>query len=132
MVGNLNIVQNTTVLYGLKGYLKIIDKIIKDLNAYNYSFDIKLILTEAISNAFIHGNNKDNTKPIKILYYFDGASIIFEVKDSGIKSLEFGISKTINDADILNEGGRGLFLINSLSDELEYKCNTLIIKKNIA
>lgn len=128
----MNIMKNTTVLHGLKNYLKIIDKIITDLDAYDYSFEIKLILTEAISNAFIHGNNKDKTKPIRILYYFDGARIVFEIKDSGLKSVEFGISKTINDADILNEGGRGLFLIKCLSDELEYKCNTLIIKKNIA
>lgn len=49
--------SNEFILYGLSKHKQIIDKITAELNASKYNFDIKLILTEALTNAFKHGNN---------------------------------------------------------------------------
>lgn len=118
-------------LNSLSDYNAIIDNIIADLNIYNYSFDIKLILTEALTNAFNHGNKNDSSKPVYITYYFDGENIEFQILDSGNNLKNINIPEQVSDEDLLNEHGRGLFLINQFSDKVKIKNNTLIIQKKL-
>lgn len=58
------------ILYGLSEYENIVDKIINDINCHANYFGIKLILTEAITNTFKHGNNKNEDKPIHLRYEY--------------------------------------------------------------
>ncbi|MCD2348814.1 ATP-binding protein [Clostridium guangxiense] len=127
----LNLIKNTQTLYGIDGYNKIIETIIQKLNAYDYYFDIKLILTEALLNAFEHGNKSDKTKPINLFYNFDGKYLNFKITHYTKNTQNINIPESINNEDLLKEHGRGLFLIRSLSDKVEFKDNSLFIKKNI-
>lgn len=120
------------VLYGIDNYLQIIDQVISDLCITRDYFDIKLILTEALTNAYKHGNSSDKTKPIKLAYYSSGKTAGFEIQDSGINNKPICIPDKIEDDAILNESGKGLFLIKALSDKFEIRNNALIIEKNIA
>jgi len=124
-----NIKKNTLILYGLNNYMAVINNIITDLNAYKYSFDIRLILTEGLSNAFKHGNNGDSSKPIYLLYSFDGKNLEFKITHSQLHLQNIHIPKKITDKDLLEDSGRGLFLINSFADKVELTENALIIKK---
>lgn len=119
------------VLFGLLEHKKVIDKIIIYINAFQHDFDIRLILTEALTNAFKHGNHMDINKPIYLKYFYNGKTVRFEISDSG-KGFENEIIQEIVDEDLLSEGGRGLFIIKSLSDKIELKKNTLIIQKSLA
>ncbi|KOF57643.1 hypothetical protein AGR56_15230 [Clostridium sp. DMHC 10] len=125
----LNLIKNTQTLYGIDGYNKIIETIIQKLNAYDYYFDIKLILTEALLNAFEHGNKSDKTKPINLFYNFDGKYLNFKITHYTKNTQNINIPESINNEDLLKEHGRGLFLIRSLSDKVEFKDNSLFIKK---
>lgn len=127
----LNLTKNVQILYGIDNYNKVIEDIIKKLNAYDYYFDIKLILTEALLNAFEHGNKSDKTKPINLSYNFDGKYLTFKITSSEKNLPKINIPESVSNEDLLKDHGRGLFLINSLSDKVEFKDNSLLIKKNI-
>lgn len=127
----LNLTKNVQILYGIDNYNKIIEDVIKKLNAYDYYFDIKLILTEALLNAFEHGNKSDKTKPINLFYNFDGKYLTFKITSSEKNLPKINIPEAVSNEDLLKDHGRGLFLINSLSDKVEFKDNSLLIQKNI-
>jgi serine/threonine-protein kinase RsbW len=122
---------NTITLYGISGCEEVIYKVINELYLKKMEFDIKLILTEAISNAYYHGNNEDDSKPIFLSYELTGKVLNLKIKDVGSNNIELYIPDEIQIEDILSDGGRGLFLIKCLADNVIYKDNTLIIDKYI-
>ncbi|PAB59532.1 ATP-binding protein [Anaeromicrobium sediminis] len=117
------------VLYDLTQYKKIIEEVIRDLNASEYYFDIKLILTEALTNAYKHGNKSNNKKSIYLRYFYNNNELKFEIEDSGSNQKNITIPNEISDENLLDGSGRGLFLIKSMADNVEYKGNMLIIQK---
>jgi serine/threonine-protein kinase RsbW len=117
------------VLYGLSHYTEVINDIIYQLNAKDYEFDIKMILNEAIANAFFHGNRSSEELPIMVRYSKKNNNVIFEIEDSG--DTEFCMGDTCENSDILSEGNRGLFLIGCYADKIEYNDKTLKVLKSI-
>ncbi|AWI06497.1 ATP-binding protein [Clostridium drakei] len=124
--------SNEFILYGLSEYKKVIDKVISELNASQYDFDIKLILTEALTNAFKHGNNMNKDKPIYLRYLYNNSNVKFEIQDCGTGLKNVIINDNLGNEDILEDKGRGLFIIKNLSDNIELKPNMLIIEKTLA
>lgn len=59
-------IKGKVLLYGIDRISEKLDIIIQSLNLEKQCFEIKLIVTEAVNNAFIHGNKKDKSKPICI------------------------------------------------------------------
>ena len=57
-----NKTTNEVILYGIDNISEKLDGIIHSLNLEKQCFEIKLIMSEAIANAFIHGNNQDKDK----------------------------------------------------------------------
>ncbi|WBW95370.1 ATP-binding protein [Oceanirhabdus sp. W0125-5] len=124
--------KNQFIMYGLTKYKEIIDKIINELKAFNDGFEIKLILTEALTNALKHGNNGNRDKPIYLRYSYDDNKVVFEIEDSGDGFKNLTIPNELIDETTLNENGRGLFLINCIADKIESRNNVLIIEKNLS
>lgn len=122
-------IKKEFILYGLDKYNEVIDKIIEDLNILSHSFDIKLMLTEALTNAFKHGNNSDENEPIYLRYNYIDNNIQFEIEDCGSGFENIVIPDELTDEILLNDSGRGLFLIKCAADKIEFKNSTLIIKK---
>ncbi|WP_242967918.1 ATP-binding protein [Tepidibacter mesophilus] len=121
--------KNEFVLYGLDNYKQVIDNVINELNISHDCFDIKLILTESLTNAFKHGNNSDNYKPIYLRYIYNNMNIEFEIEDCGNGFKSLSIPNKLSDENLLNDSGRGLFLIECIADNIEFKENKLIIQK---
>lgn len=120
------------VLYGLDNINSKLDNIIESLNLKESYFEIKLIISEAVNNAFAHGNNSDKSKPIYVKWELAEKTFILIVTDcgSGIRDLE--MCSEINQDNILDESGRGLYIINSYADEVKFIENSIIIKKYIS
>lgn len=123
--------KNEIVLYGLAKYKESIDKITVDLNVHDDCFDIKLMLTEALTNAFKHGNKEDKNKPIYLRYYAYSTYIRFEIEDCGEGFKNIKMPNILLKDDLLSNSGRGLFLIKSIADKIELRNNTLIIQKQL-
>ncbi|MNB82424.1 anti-sigma F factor [compost metagenome] len=116
---------------GLGNHQSIIEGIIQELDLEQYAFDIRLILMEAVTNAYYHGNLSDCTKPITIRYLLNGELLNLQVQDSGAGARELVIPDQIGDEQLLEDGGRGLYLIRCFSDSAEMIHNTIFIKKSI-
>ncbi len=122
---------NKYVIYGLKNYKEVIAAVIKDLCAQSCEFDIKLILTEAISNAFYHGNNGNEELPIHIRYFLRNGLVTFEIEDCCKTPNKFVLPNPMAEPDPFQESNRGLFLIGCYADKLEIQEGKLIIEKII-
>lgn len=120
-------------LYGLFECESIITKMIEDLKCHNHHFDLKLILVESLTNAFKHGNNMDEEKPIYLKYEYKKKTkyIKIEVEDSGDDLKDIAIIDEITDEMLDDTNGRGLYLIKCLSDTFYFKGNKMIIEKSL-
>ena len=119
------------VLYGIDGYVHIINDIKTSLHLDKHSMDIRLILTEALNNAYRHGNLYDNNKPIFLRCYKDSDKVKFEIEDTGDGLFIKENLNEIKEENILLEGGRGLYLIKSFADEVSFNGNTITITKKL-
>ena len=84
--------------------------------------------SEAITNAFIHGNNSNKSKPIFVKWELDDEFVNITVKDSGKKLGDLVINKDIEE-DILSESGRGLNIISLYADEVKLGESGIVMKK---
>lgn len=79
--------------------------------------DLKLALTEAVSNSVRHAYGPDGTGQVEIRYELRGDRVVVEVVDDGA-----GFDPEDSPAfegDELSEGGLGIAIIRTIADELE-------------
>ena len=77
-------------------------------------------LTEAVSNAIIHGNKQDRTKTVCIRYAQVTDKLAVRVTDQG-GGFNYDSLPDPTSPDRLCEcGGRGVFLMNQLCDRMHY------------
>lgn len=95
--------------------------------------DIKTIISEAVSNAIIHGYEQDCNKEVFVSALLNNNELTMIVKDEGV-----GIENVVEALRInyssKNRTGLGFTIIKSLSDDLQVKSKKdfgtkLIIKK---
>jgi len=120
------------VFYGIDNINNKMDNIIESFNLKNQHFEIKLIISEALNNAFIHGNKSDKNKPIYVEWHIDKSNLTLTVTDCGVGIEGLEINKEINNSNIFDENGRGLYIINCYTDEVSFKGNSIIMKKRIS
>ena len=85
--------------------------------------DILISLTEAVNNAIIHGNNKDESKFVLIDMKEEPKGVVFSVTDEGNGFDPNNVPDPTTEEFISCCGGRGVFIIKSLADKVEYKGN---------
>lgn len=77
-------------------------------------------VSEALSNSIIHGNRFDVNKNVTLRVFFQSDFLVIEVVDEG-KGFTFDcINDPTKPVNLMNEKGRGIFLIRQLSDEMAY------------
>ncbi|MEL7832502.1 ATP-binding protein [Fodinibius sp. Rm-B-1B1-1] len=83
---------------------------------------IMLTLSEAVNNAIMHGNNEDPDKKVVVKSRLDQSSqvLIISVEDEGEGFDPDEIPDPLKDENLLNEGGRGVYLIEQYADDLEF------------
>lgn len=106
----------------------ILEELCQIIHDESLLFDIKLILNELIINSAIHGNNQDKNKNIDLHLHVDNQSIKIEITDEGSG---FCYDKDSYDPMDLKCCGRGLVLVDGLSDEFYVNKNKVISIKYI-
>lgn len=119
------------ILEGLSNYQYEIERIVSEFASPNMFFQIQLILMELITNAFKYGNDSNEELPIKVIVIEYEDRLIIEVIDFGVKNKQFIFKTHIEDDELMDESGRGLYLINQFADYCYYNGNSVIAEIEI-
>ena len=91
----------------------------EELGIKEHIFPVQILAREALNNAVIHGNNKDQYKKISCNLSLDSDDIRIKVSDEGTgfnwrKVIESGPTPTSN------ESGRGLWMYHLYADIIRF------------
>ena len=90
--------------------------------------NIMIAVTEAVNNAIKHGNNKNSGKNVTLALSLEDGLIKFKVEDEG-KGFDYhNLPDPTAPENIEKPGGRGIFLMKHLSDEVDFKENGKIVE----
>lgn len=77
-------------------------------------------LTEALSNAMLYGNEQDPRKRVRLEVTLGDAEIKVRVTDEGPGFDPQKVPDPTTPANVVKPGGRGLFLMRQLMDEVHF------------
>lgn len=89
--------------------------------APDYRINIPLACDEAITNAIIHGNANDPAKKVSIQIYVSASRFKMRVKDQGQGFDTGGVADPTEGSNLLRPSGRGVYLMRSIMDSVEYR-----------
>ncbi len=85
--------------------------------------NIMISVTECISNAIIHGNQNNKEKLVHLELVMENDTLRFTIEDEG-KGFDLSeLKDPTAPENIEKTGGRGIFLIKHLSDEVKFEEN---------
>ncbi len=83
--------------------------------------NIMIAVTEAVNNAIKHGNQNNSNKNVSLTLSLADGLIKFEVRDEGNGFDFHRLPDPTAPENIAKPGGRGIFLMKHLSDEVAFK-----------
>ena len=106
-----------------------LDRIVDESDAFmaahsdddDFNHRVVLLTSEAVTNAIEHGNRLDPDKTIEVELEVFPERVDVSVLDQGSGFDREGVADPLDEGNLLNEGGRGLFLIESLADEVRFE-----------
>ena len=85
--------------------------------------NIMISVTECISNAIIHGNQSDKNKLVHLELTLEEELLLFTIQDEG-EGFDYNELKDPTAPENIEKiGGRGIFLIKHLSDDVKFEEN---------
>lgn len=89
---------------------------------------IMLTLSEAATNAIVHGNKEDPNKKVIITGHLKNKTLTISVKDEGKGFDPDELPDPLKQENLLNEGGRGVYLIEEYADGIDFEENGTKLK----
>lgn len=132
--------NNTITIPSLEDYLPDVDDFVEGLlETYGLDksviADIAISVTEVVVNAIIHGNKSILEKVVTVAVTKTKTAIVIIVVDQGEGFNPDEIANPIDDANLLKEVGRGIFIVKSLMDDLKIEPSAtgtrFTLKKNL-
>jgi serine/threonine-protein kinase RsbW len=100
----------------------LIDKVCADLHIQEDLYgNVLIAVTEAVNNAIIHGNTFNVNKSVTVEVVQTDDSLTFRVIDEGAGFDYLNLPDPTSPENIEKENGRGIFLIQNLSDSLDFE-----------
>jgi len=81
----------------------------------------ELAIIEALTNAIRHGNRENPDQKVRILLQADETSLTCTVEDEGHGFVPEEIMNPLDPDQLLETGGRGVFLINEMADQVIFE-----------
>lgn len=92
-------------------------------------FDLRLILNELVVNGVVHGNQLNAEKQVELKISLNDKNIEIKVKDEGAG---FEYDRASYDPLDMKSSGRGLLIVDGLSDELHISNEGVSIVKHLS
>jgi serine/threonine-protein kinase RsbW len=90
--------------------------------------NIMIAVTEAVNNAIKHGNEGDKSKNVSLSLFLNESMIKFTIKDEGKGFRYDNLPDPTAPENLEKIGGRGIFLMRHLSDEVQFKDDGRIVE----
>lgn len=108
--------------------LRKVEKLVDELSAEcNISTDIYgnilIAVLEAANNAILHGNKLEEKKMVRINMSIEEEMLRFKIEDEGPGFDYKNVPDPTAPENIENVNGRGIFLMEKLSDKMEFTRN---------
>lgn len=113
----------------IKGSIEAIEPVVAEIMslvmeqgcAGENEFEVSLALREALANAIIYGCQNDPNQVVQICVGCDEQrGILIVVRDPGEGFDPESIPSPVVGQNVFSKGGRGIFLINELMDEVSF------------
>ena len=89
-------------------------------NGPRLSLNFRVGITEALANAVLYGNEGDPGKHVRVEVSIDSSRVALRVEDEGRGFDPHAVPDPTLPENLHRSGGRGLFLIRELMDEVEF------------
>lgn len=83
-------------------------------------YTLQLLASEAVTNGIEHGNSYDESKSVTVVYTASHVRATISVEDQGSGFVRKDVADPMDASNLMEDGGRGLFLMESMSDEVRY------------
>lgn len=94
------------------------------ISKYNISEQVgdsvQLLLSEAVTNAILHGNKMDPKKNVLLDANVEGNKLEFSITDEGDGFKPEEVPDPLNEENLLKTSGRGLYLMREYADGVWY------------
>jgi serine/threonine-protein kinase RsbW len=97
--------------------------------------DVAISITEIVNNAIMHGNKGEPNKTVAIKIIFVGDNVEIRIRDQGKGFNPNTVPNPIEESNLLNQVGRGIFIVRSLMDSVDFHFGDsgteVVLRKNI-
>ncbi len=90
--------------------------------------NIMVAVTESVNNAIRHGNNNNKSKNVSLSLQLQADQIKFIIRDEGNGFDYHNLPDPTAPENLDKPGGRGIFLMKNLSDEVNFKENGKVVE----
>lgn len=87
----------------------------------DFMYRLLLLASEAVTNAIEHGNRKDPQKKVTYDLYIQKNVVECCVEDEGRGFKREAVDNPLLDENLMRDGGRGLFLLETMADAIHYE-----------
>lgn len=127
---NLRITSRTENLTKVEHMIdSICDRFRVDEDHYG---NMLVAITEAVNNAINHGNKRNPDKYVDVAFKTDGKNMTWQIQDEGEGFDPDNIPDPTAPENIEKPDGRGVFLMKSLADSIEFQNNGSMIELRFA
>lgn len=116
------------IFHGVMEAQNRIDVMLEKLPTEVDPFSFRLVFMELLTNAYKHGSDLDDKVPIKVIVYVNSKELYIEIFDLQSRRERIKVKHALPLESILEESGRGLFLVNNFVDTLYLTGNSVIAK----
>ena len=82
--------------------------------------NIMIAVVESVNNAIVHGNGLDKSKNVLLTAILSDEQVQFTIEDQGLGFNHDNLPDPTSPENIENTGGRGIFLMKHLADEVSF------------
>jgi serine/threonine-protein kinase RsbW len=84
-------------------------------------FGIDMAVRESVTNAVLHGNREDESKPVEVGFHNSAAGLRITVRDRGQGFDPAGVADPTDPQNILKASGRGILFMRTFMDDVRWE-----------